>query len=139
MLSDTLNTNEVKNAAGVEVEFERISTNGRSTIFAQVGESPAYKHRLQVSHLESGAGLKQRRRSVVRVDKTVLSNVDNETPVTSSAYLVVDAPVGALTTTAEVANVLAELLSICASNGATTTILYDCTGNGAKALLNGTL
>lgn len=138
MLSDTLNTNEVKDSTGAEVEFERQLTNNRETVFAKVGESPALPHRISVKHVEVGTGLNRRRRSVIRVDKDVVSTVDTSVTVTSSAYIVVDAPVGALTATTEIANPLAELTSLVATL-ATSTLLYDGTGNGAKALINGTL
>jgi hypothetical protein len=59
--------------------------------------------------------------------------------VTVSAYVVVDLPVGNLATFDEPKAVLAELMSFCASLGASTTILYDCTGNGAASLINGSL
>jgi hypothetical protein len=139
MLSNTLNTNEVKNSAGTEVEFSRLSTSDRQTVFSQLNETPSLPHRLSIKHTESGTGMKQRRRSVVRFDKTVISGVDSITPITNSAYLVVDYPVGASASGAEMANTLAELVSFVASLGATTTILYDCTGNGAVALLQGGL
>jgi hypothetical protein len=139
MLSNTLNTNEIKNSAGTEVEFSRLSTSDRRTEFAQISENPALPHRLTIAHQESGSGLNKRRRSVVRFDKTTLSSVDTVTPVTSSCYIVLDAPTGALTSMAEPANALAELVSFVASLGASTTILYDGTGNGAVALLNGGL
>lgn len=139
MLSTTLNTNEVKNSSGVEVEFIRRKTNDASLEFMQSAEPPARPHRLNIKHQETGAGIKARRRSVVRFDKTVMSDVDTALPVTVSAYMVLDAPVGALTTTAEFANVLAELQSFVSTTGAATTVLFDCTGNGASSLLNGTL
>lgn len=139
MLSNTLNTNEIKNSAGTEVEFSRLSTSARSTVFSQIGETPSLPHRLTISHQETGQLLKARRRSVVRIDKTVISGVDSSTPVTVSAYVVMDIPVGAMTSIAEATNAIAELLSFCASLGASTTILYDGTGNGAAALLNGGL
>lgn len=139
MLSNTLVTNEIKNSGGTEVEFGRLSISDRATVFAQVGESPAAPHRLTISHLESGSGMKQRRRSLVRFDKTVTSSVDSVTPVTVSAYAVLDIPVGALTALTEPTNVLAELMSFLASLGASTTILYDGTGNGAASLLNGSV
>jgi len=137
MLSNTLNTNEIKDSAGVEVEFTRLSTEGRSTVFAKVGESPAAPHRLTIRHQETGSGLKKRRRSVVRFDKTSVSTVDNATPIVSSAYLVLDNPIGAVVTNAEAAHVLANLLSFCATTGAATTVLFDGTGNGASSVLNG--
>lgn len=139
MLSNTLNTNEVKNAAGTEVEFQSIDLQGRSHEYAVITESPALPHRIRVSHQETGSGLKSRRRSVVRVDKTIISTVDSVTPVTVSAYIVLDLPKGALAAITEGTNVLAELLSFCATTGAGTTVLFDGTGNGAAALLSGGL
>lgn len=139
MLSNTLNTNEVKNSAGTEVEFSRLSTSDRKTVFSQIAETPSLPHRLSIAHQETGSGMTQRRRSVVRFDKTVISGVDSITPVTISCYTVLDAPVGALDSSAEMANVLAEQMSFLASLGASTTILYDGTGNGAKSLLEGGL
>jgi len=139
MLSNTLNTNEVKNSAGTGIGFQSLSIDQRSRIFAQITEAPYLPHRLSISHTESGAGLKARRRSVVRIDKTILSTVDTATPVTASAYIVMDIPVGAITTTAEAANCLAELLSFCATTGAASTVLFDGTGNGGQVLLTGGL
>lgn len=139
MLSNTLNTNEIKNSAGTEVEFTRLSQSDRSTVFAQLSETPSAPHRLTISHQETGSGMKKRRRSLVRFDKTVTSGVDSVTPITVSAYAVLDYPVGASTSSAEAANVLAELMSFLATTGAATTVLFDCTGNGARELLNGGL
>jgi len=137
MLPINLTTNEVKNSAGAEVEFLRLSTLDRSVTFAQSGETPNLPHRLKVSHLETGSGQELRRRSVTRVDKTV-AGVSTK-PRVISGYLVLDIPVGDLSTFTEVTNVNAELLSFCASLGASTTILYDGTGNGAAAAINGSL
>lgn len=138
MLSNTLNTNEIKNAAGTEVEFQRLTTGpGRITEFAQITETFNAPHRLKVSHQESGTGTSRRRRSVVRFDKTI-TGADSQ-PVVVSAYTVLDIPVGDMSAQTEAANVLAELMSFIASLGASTTILYDGTGNGAVALLTGGL
>lgn len=139
MLPNTLNTNEVKDAAGAEVEFTRLSTSDRATEFAKVGESPALPQRLKISHLESGSGFNRRRRSVVRFDKSSTSAVDATQTVITSAYTVLDVPIGAITTNTEPAAVLAYLMSFIASLGATTTILYDGSGNGAQALITGGL
>lgn len=139
MLSNTLNTNEVKNAAGVEVEFGRLSTSARETVFAQIAETPSLPYRLTIKHLETGSGMKLRRRSLVRIDKTVISGVDSVTPITVSAYIVCDLPVGAMDAITEATNVVANLLSFCATTGAATTVLFDGTGNGATALLTGGL
>lgn len=137
MLSNTLNTNEVKDSAGAEVEFTRLSTGDRATVFAKVSESPAAPHRLSIRHQETGSGLKKRRRSVVRFDKTSISTVDNATPIVSSVYLVLDNPIGAVVANTEAATVVANLLSFCATTGAGTTVLFDGTGNGASCVLNG--
>jgi hypothetical protein len=136
-LANTLNTNEIKNAAGTEVEFGRISTNGRSTEYAVLTESPNAPHRLKISHQETGVGASLVRRSVVRFDKTVTGV--SSTPRVISAYMVLSAPVGDLSATTELANTIAELTSFCASLGASTTILFDGTGNGASTLISGGL
>lgn len=138
MLSNSLNTNEIKTTGGTEVEFQRIhGPDSNGTVFAQVGESPALKHRLSIKHQETGSGLKLRRRGVVRFDKTSVSTVDSQTPVVTTAYMVSDAPIGALTTTAEIVAVLTELISFCATTGAGSTVLFDGSGNGCKALVEG--
>jgi len=139
MLSNSLTTNEVKNSAGAEVEFSRLSIADRETVFSKVGEVYDLPIRLSIGHIEVGSGLKRRRRSKVRFDETSISGVDSSTPVTTSFYLIGDIPVGALTAQTVPANVLAYVLSFCASLGASTTILYDGTGNGGNVLLNGTL
>jgi len=139
MLANTLVTNEIKNSAGTEQEFSRLSTSDRKTVFGLITETPSLPHRLTVSHQESGTGIRSRRRSVVRFDKTVISGVDSVTPITYSAYAVLDYPVGGASTAAEATNVLANLNSFMASLGASTTILYDGTGNGSTSLLTGGL
>lgn len=138
MLSNTLNTNEIKDAAGAEVEFTRLSTADRKTVYAKIGEVPNLLHRLTIAHQETGSGIKKRRRSVARFDKTVMSGVDATLPITPSAYIVLDLPVGAMSANTEAANVLAELTSFVATLG-TSTFLYDGTGTGAAALLAGGL
>lgn len=139
MLSNTLNTNEIKNAAGTEQEFGRISSGERQTEFALLAETPYAPHRLTVKHVEVGSGITKRRRSLVRFDKTVISTVDSVTPVVISAYVVLDTPVGALVANTEPTNVLANLQSFLSTTGAATTVLFDGTGNGATALLTGGL
>jgi len=139
MLSNTLVTNEIKNAAGTEVEFSRISQGERTTEFAAVGETPSAPHRLTVAHMETGAGTGLRRRSKVGFSKTVAGQVDTTKPAVINFYVVADIPVGNLTAYTEPGNVMAELMSFIASLGATTTILYDGSGNGASTLINGTL
>lgn len=137
MLAITLNTNEIKDRAAVEVEFGRIATDMRSAEYAQLTEAPSAPHRLKISHQESGSGASKRRRSLVRFDKTV-TGVSTK-PVVVSAYAVVDIPVGDLSTYDAAKDVLAELMSLCATTGAGTTVLFDCSGNGASALVQGTL
>jgi len=139
MLSNTLNTNEVKNAAGVEVEFDHLRANERERVFAQTGEKPSEPHRLSIKHQETGVGTKMVRRSLNRVDKTIISQVDSVTPVTISVYQVAVIPVGHLTSLTEVSNVVAELNSFISTTGAGTTILFNGTGNGASTLINGSL
>lgn len=139
MLPANLVTNEVKDSLGAEVEFTRLSTADRTTEFAKVGETFALPNRLKISHQQIGSGTTQRRRSVVRFDLTVPGAIDITKPGVISAYAVVDIPTGNLTTNTDVKKALAHLMSLLASTGATTTILYDCSGYGAAALLNGDL
>lgn len=139
MLSNTLVTNEVKNASAVEEEFERLSMADRSTVFARVGETPSYPHRIEISHQEIGSGTNRRRRSMLRVKKTVAGQVDTTQPMTCSYTLVADNPIGNMSSQGLSNDVCANLMSFLASLGASTTILYDGTGNGAKTLAAGTL
>lgn len=136
-LPTTLNTNEVKDSAGAEQEFQTIAVSDRKHVFAKIGESPAYPHRISVLHTESGSGMRLVRSGVVRIDKTVISSVDSITPVTITALCRLIAPIGALATNAEMINVLANLNSFVASKGATSTILFDGSGYGSAALLEG--
>jgi len=137
MLTNTLNTNEIKDNAGTEVEFTRLSIGDRQTEFAKISETPALPNRLKISHQESGAGTAKRRRSVIRIDRTTAGEVDTTVNVKSSFYIVGDIPVGNLTATTAAKVALAQLMSFLASLGASTTILYDCTGNGAACLIDG--
>lgn len=140
MLNNTLNTNEVKNAAGAEVEFQHLEfPPGRKRVFAVIGENPSQTHRLSISHEEIGTGVKMRRRSVIRLDKKSISSVDSVTPVTTLVYTVIDSPVGAMTTNTVLTDLLANMISFLASTGADTTIKYDGTGTGAQVLINGSL
>jgi hypothetical protein len=137
MLSNTLVTNEVKNAAGTEVEFSRISTSERKTEFAATAETPQLPNRILISHQEIGAGVSKRRRSLLSTRKTVLGVSTN--PVTCIVNLTIDIPVGDLSTLDAPKDALAQIMSLVASLGASTTILYDGTGNGAVCLLKGEL
>lgn len=74
---------------------------------------------------------------MIKFDKTLLSTVDSATSVIDSVYIVKDTPVGALLALTEPTHNIAQLMSFVASLGASTTILYDGTGNGAQVLLNG--
>lgn len=137
MLSDTLNTNEVKNASGTEVEFTRLQTVGRTTEFKQSAEAPNLPHRLKVAHTEIGTGSNMRRRSKVGIEKSVAGVSLATRKIICN--LTLDAPVGDLDADTEIKNVIAEVLSFAATTGAATTVLFDCTGNGATALTAGSL
>jgi hypothetical protein len=137
MLPTNLTTNEVKDAASTEVEFNRISTEGRKVVFAKNGETPNLPYRLTVSHSEVGTGSSLRRRSMIRFDKTVAGV--SLTSRTVSAYVVLDAPTGDLSADTEIKNIIANLLGLLATTGAATTVLFDCTGYGATSLVQGSL
>lgn len=139
MLSNTLNTNEIKDSAGTEIEFQRLSSIGRTTEFARIDESPDLPHRLKISHLETGNNASKRRRSVVRFDRTITGAVDSTQTQLISAYVVLDAPVGILEDTTPMKDILANLQSFLSTTGAGTTVLFNGTGNGAVALVTGGL
>lgn len=138
MLATTLNTNEIKIAAGTEIEFQRLSSLGRMVEYGLINEPPSLKHRMILSHTETGTGIKLRRRSLLRFNKTVVSTVDLITPCTISCYTVYDLPVGAFLVNTEFYNVAAELASFSSTLGGTT-LLYDGTGNGTRELVQGGL
>jgi len=140
MLSNTLNTNEIKNAAGTEVEFEHLTGGSdRTRTFRQITEAYPYPNHLTLKHVETGSGINKIRRSLVRFDKTVASTVDATRTCVISIYQVGIIPVGALLASTEVANVNAQMGSFMYSLGASTTILYDGTGNGSVVLISGGL
>jgi hypothetical protein len=136
----TLVTNEVRDGGNAEVEFQLLRTTDREVVYGKKSETPSKPYRLSISHEEVGSGIGERRRSRIRFDKVVASDVDSTKLVTVTAYLVLDIPVGAMNASTEFNHVLANLLSFCATlGGATTTYLADGTGNGADLLLGGKL
>lgn len=137
MIANTLNTNEIKSPTGAEREFQRLSSNGRSTEFGLIIETPSLPHRMKVSHQETGSGSNRRRRSVLRFDKAMASPVDPTKYPSVSAYIVLDRPIGHEVNDDNAKEVLANLMSFLATTGAGTTVLFDCTGNGAANLLSG--
>lgn len=137
MLPTTLNTNEIKDATGTEIEFSRLSSTDRKLIFVSEDEAPNLPHRLTVQHQEIGAGLDRRRRSNVSFSKSLAGGSGTTRNIVVSTT--VDIPVGDISAYTEVTAVMAELMSFLASRGASTTILYDGTGYGAESLINGSL
>lgn len=139
MLPTNLNTNEVKTVAGAEIEYLFRDSSGRAVEYSKSGEAPYLPQRLKVSHQETGSGLALTRRSLVSTDRTVLGQVDNTKTTQIRVYTVAVVPLGQLTSLAEVSEAMANHVSFLASRGASTTILYDGTGCGAEALINGSL
>lgn len=138
MLPANLTTNEIKNSAGSEVEFLHQKWLPNGVVFAKSGESPSLQQRITVNHAETGSGLRLLRRSVVRVDYSFLSQTDLSSVVTDSFYAVAVINSGHHTDLVVPTHACAYLNSFLSSQGATTTILYDGTGYGAAALINGT-
>lgn len=137
-LPDNLDANQVRNAAGVEVEFQHKAwPTATSREYAQVGEAYNLEHRLRIAHTEIGSGLDKRRRSLSQVRKQVVgvSGVTRQIIVNTS----VEIPVGDLNSNDEVENVLAEAGSFMYLTGADATFLYAGTGSGCTALKDGSL
>jgi hypothetical protein len=137
MLPTTLNTNEVKDSAGTEVEFGRLSTSDRKLVFAKVGEAPNLIHRITIQHGESGTGLNRIRRSNLSTDLQV--DGDDGNPVAIKISTTYQIPVGNLAAYTAVTTAAANHNSLLTSRGASTTILFDGTGYGTEALINGSL
>jgi len=144
MLPTQLNTNEVKNAAGTEVEFVRLGPiEGRplSVEFSKSGELPAYPIRLFASHEFIGEGRSRRRRTVTGVNYTVSGAhlVDATIATIQKSYTVTDTPIGNLASMAAPQDAMAFLISMLASRGVDATIKYDGTGCFAEVHLGGNL
>lgn len=139
MLASTLNTNEVKDRAGVEIEFQRLLSSDRSCEYGKITELPGYPFRLVVSHVEIGSGTSRKRRSLVRFEKTSAGAIDTTVSAKTLAYVVCEIPIGNAATYDDAKDVLAALMSFLATTGAATTVLFDCSGNGAKALIEGSV
>jgi hypothetical protein len=137
MLANTLSTNEIKTTAGTGISFTRLSTGNRTTEFALVNEPAGLPHRLLISHQEKSTGYEKRRRSVIRFDKTIAGQLDPSVGVKGSLYLVSDLPVGNMSDNTLINGLSANMMSFLASLGASTTILYDGTGNGAVVMSGG--
>lgn len=137
-LGTNLTTNEVRDSSGTEVEFLQLTATGSSRTLAKSGEAPNLPTRLTISHQESGQLSKRRRRSVVRFDVSFTGDDPLSSQVVQSAYIVLDSPVGVMSTMDVAKKALAYLGSLVFTTGSSTH-LYDGTGTGADALLKGAL
>lgn len=136
-IANELVTNEIKNAAGTEVEFTRISSKDRASEFKCKTEVPSQPYRLLINHQEIGTGMKKRRLSRIKFSKVSLSGVDSVTPIESSVNLALTFPVGGSLDSTVVKDLLANMMSFVATTGAATTVLFDGSGTGAKVLVDG--
>lgn len=136
-LTNTLNTNEVKDRAGVEVEYTMFENVGRTKRFKKVSEAPNLQDRLSIRHEEIGTGVDTRRRSNVRFDLQVVGTSGKTR--TCTAHLTTDFPIGDIGDYNTPKDVLARLLSFESTTGAGTTVLFDGSGTGAQIHLNGEL
>lgn len=138
MLPSALTNNEVKDRAGVEVEFNRWNSDERKVEFAKVGEVPSLPRRLIVSHQETGEGTELVRRSAAIVNVYIVGTKSGKIkPI--QALLKLTIPQGDIDDYNTVKDALAYLLSSAATTGAGTTVLFDCSGTVADALINGSM
>lgn len=143
-LPTNLNTNEVKSSAGTEIEFIRMGadiSNPRSMVFQYANEIPGRPFRITAAHKEQGEGRQVVRRSLwkteVKCDPTTLvdATIDSRIKVTT----VMEVPQGNLLNLTQVKDLGAAHGSSLMSRGADSTILFNCTGVGMEAIVNGTL
>lgn len=130
-------TNEVKDRTGAEVEFLHFSNEARTHIYQLKGTNPSLPGYLTIKHEEVGTGADRVRRSLVRVDLQELG-VSGKARKASS-YKVDVIPVGDVNDLDLAKDASAMLNSFCATTGAATTVLFDGSGNGDYAAINGTL
>jgi hypothetical protein len=135
-----LTTNEVKDRAGVEVQFLFFDDSPpRTRVYGRDAEAPNLPERIKVQHREVGKpGVTLRRQSNILFTKTVMGS-DTVTPVTIRGSISLDVPQGAINDFNAVKDVVAYMNSFMATTGAATTVLFDGTGYGSAALINGTL
>lgn len=135
MLSTSLLTNEVKDRLGVEQEFEHHDLSGRTHIYRRKGQAPSLPTYLKIAHQVTGVSTSTVRRSVVRVDKSVVGKSGKVVNV--SCYKVWVVPEGELDDLEDVQDVSANIDSFCATTGAANVVLFDGSGNGDSAGING--
>lgn len=137
MLPTSLLTNEVKDKAGAEVEFEHLSLEGRVHIYRKKADVPSNPTILKVAHQETGTGVSRVRRSQVRVDLGFTGKSGK--PCVSSCYKVFVVPEGELDNYDVIKDASAMLDSFCCTTGAAAAVLFDGSGNGDSAGINGTV
>jgi len=137
MLPTNLTTNEVKNAAGTEVEFLRWRASERTVEFQKSGEAPNAENHLKVSHQEIGSGVDARRRSAVIGNQQIIgvSGAQREIKVS----IVYDIPVGDVADYTAVNTLAAEVGSFTFLDGTGSTFLFAGTGVGHAAARDGSL
>jgi hypothetical protein len=137
-LASTLVTNEIKNAAGTEVEFQRLRLGDWESEFASLTEVPVYPYRMRIAHTELGSGATKRRRSNITFKAVTAGGIETLKPKTDSVSLTVDRMIGNENDSGAVIKaLLANMMSFVATTGGGTTVLFDCTGTGASNLLSG--
>lgn len=136
MLATNLTSNEVKDKSGTEKEFSRVKSRATGVTFALSGETYNLPCRLDVDHVETGTGLNRKRQSRVRLSKVGVS-ADGVSTAETIGNFSINIPVGKLNNQDDAKDVIAMITSFIATAG-TNTFLYDGTGTGASALLNGT-
>jgi hypothetical protein len=137
-LASTLVTNEIKNAAGLEVEFQKQKQGDWWSEFHYSAENPALPYLMKISHQEIGSGSTKRRRSNITFKMVNTGGLDATKQKTDSVSFTIDRMIGNENDAgAVVKNLVANMLSFCGTTGAATTVLFDCTGTGASNLLSG--
>jgi hypothetical protein len=137
MLPLNLTTNEVKNSAGTEVEFDRQEANGRLVKYTKKGAPPNLDNTISVSHTVLGTGVDERRRTAILgyLEVTGASGVKRIIRV-NHTY---DIPIGDIANYTDVITLDAQVGSFTYLDGTGTTFLFAGTGVGASAAVNGTV
>jgi hypothetical protein len=137
-LADNLNTNELKNEAGTEVEYLNFDKGSRMKEWFKSGEVPGLPSHLKIQHREIGEGVDKKRQSNISLYITEIGSVDTTKQAKSIGSFSTTVPIGNIPNFAKITTVMACLGSLCYTNG-TNTFVYDGTTPGAAALINGTI
>lgn len=142
MLPDNLDTNQVRNRLGAEVEFVyQDGAGGQFRVYKRKNGAPNLIETITVQHRTVGKGTERVRQSNISIVKEVVSDTDPTKRAIIRQSKSFWVPEGHLADLDDVKDVDAYMNTFCAQTSAGTSgvLVMDGTGLGAEALINGTI